>query len=89
MNRDKMKQHAAILKKAEAAKQEAVNEATNHVRDELLTREEAAKCVAGAMLRIADELGLSGAAGIKYAQLLVDQALDGKNFKGLAIGRHT
>jgi len=84
----KMKQHAAKLKQAEAAKQDAVDRAANHVREGLLTREEAANCVAGAMLRIADELELSGAAGIKYAQLLVDQAVDGDDFAGLVIGRH-
>lgn len=88
MDRQKIKQHAAVLKEAEALKLEAVTEAANHVREGSLTREEAAQCVAGAMLRIANERGLSGAAGIKYAQLLVDQELDGEDFAGLAIGRH-
>ena len=86
---DKMKRHANKLKAAEAAKQAALAEALAHVRDGLLTREEAAKCVAGAMLKIADEQDLPGAAGLGYAQLLVDQALDGEDFEGLVIGRHT
>ena len=86
---DKMKQHAARIRQAETEKQEALAEIVSQVRDGLLTREEAAKCVAGAMLKIADEQDLPGAAGLGYAQLLVDQALDGEDFEGLVTGRHT
>lgn len=85
----KMQLHAAKLKAAEAAKQAALNEAVAQVRGDLLTREEAAKCLADAMLKAADAQGLPGAAGLGYAQLLVDQALDGEDFAGLVIGRHT
>lgn len=86
---DKMKRHANKLKAAEAAKQAALAEALAHVRDGLLTREEAAKCVTGAILKAAHAAGQPSAAGLKYAQLLVDQALDGDDFEGLVIGRHT
>lgn len=85
----KMARHAAKLKKAEAAKQAALDEAVTQVRDGLLTREEAAQCLAGAMLKAADAQGLPGAAGLGYAQLLVDQELDGEDFAGLVVGRHT
>jgi len=84
----KMKRHAAKLKAAEARKAEALAEVVGHAKNGLLTREEAAQCLAGAMLKVAEEMELPGAAGLEYAQLLVDQALDGDEFPGLAVGRH-
>ena len=86
---DKMRRQAAKMKAAKIAREEALAELVSQVRDEFLTREEAAQCLAGAILKAAHAAGQPSAAGLKYAQLLVDQALDGDDFEGLVIGRHT
>ncbi len=91
MNRDKMKEIAQKMKQAEAHKDKAILENAGLVREGLLTREEATKCIAGTMLKAADELGLQATAAqgdLGYIRLLLDQKLDGADFAGLQVGLH-
>jgi len=52
-----MAKMAGKMREANQRRDEAVRETANHAKDNLLTHDEAAKCVAGAMLKAADELG--------------------------------
>ena len=88
MDKKQMTEVAAKMNKAEARKKEALSKAIEHVKAGELTRDEAAKCVAGAMKKAADEFGLPGAADHRYARLLIDQALEGEDFQGLSIENH-
>ena len=90
MDRNKMKEMANRMKEANKRRDDAVAEVAVLVQEGTLTIDEAAKCVTGAMMKAADELGLSANAAqsddLGYIKVLIDQACG--DFDGLVIGRH-
>ncbi len=88
MTREEMKAYAAKINKGEKVMEIKLQENLNLIKDRSLLREEAAACMAGAQLKAAEEFGLPGAAGKGYWLLVIDQELEGDDFRGVSIDRH-